>query len=71
MAIHLELSRLMQQVLHNSVTISAQTPLEIIHLLIRGTGGGVGSFLYDTGGERAQVLTGDNIGLEFSRTLPP
>ena len=34
------------------------------------TQGGVGQFLYDATGKRLQVKTGDNIALEFSRSLP-
>jgi len=34
------------------------------------TEGGTGDFLYDAIGKRAQVLTGDNIGLQFSHELP-
>ncbi len=34
------------------------------------TQGGTGQFLYDNGGERVQVLTGDNIGLQFSHSVP-
>ena len=32
--------------------------------------GGVGSFLYDSVGKRARVRTGDNIGLQISRSVP-
>jgi lysophospholipase L1-like esterase len=35
------------------------------------TQGGNGEFLYDAAGERAQVLTGNDIGLKISRTLSP
>jgi lysophospholipase L1-like esterase len=35
------------------------------------TQGGNGEFLYDAAGERAQVLTGNDIGLKISRTLWP
>jgi hypothetical protein len=35
------------------------------------TQGGQGQFLYDAAGQRAQVLTGNDIGLQISRTLPP
>ena len=35
------------------------------------TTGGFGQFLYDSGGERLQVLTGDNVGLQFSHSLSP
>ena len=34
------------------------------------TTGGFGSFVYDSAGQRAQVLTGDNVGLQFSHNLP-
>ena len=34
------------------------------------TTGGVGSFIYDTTGKRAEVRTGDNVALLFSRNLP-
>ena len=34
------------------------------------TEGGVGSFLYDSAGQRARVRTGDNVGLQFSRSVP-
>jgi hypothetical protein len=34
------------------------------------TQGGTGQFLYDSAGQRLNVLTGDNIGLMFSHTLP-
>ncbi|MDR4497403.1 MAG: hypothetical protein MRK02_05700 [Candidatus Scalindua sp.] len=34
------------------------------------TKGGVGSFIYDSTGKRAQVLTGDDVALSFSRNLP-
>ncbi|MDR4499306.1 MAG: Ig-like domain-containing protein [Candidatus Scalindua sp.] len=34
------------------------------------TKGGVGSFIYDSTGERAQVLTGDDVALSFSSNLP-
>ena len=34
------------------------------------TDGGVGKFLYDATGQRLQVKTGDNVGLEFSRIFP-
>ena len=34
------------------------------------TQGGKGRFLYDAAGQRAQVLTGSDIGLQISRTLP-
>ncbi|HID97228.1 MAG TPA: SGNH/GDSL hydrolase family protein, partial [Thermodesulfobacteriaceae bacterium] len=34
------------------------------------TDGGTGQFLYDSAGGRANVLTGDNIALQFSRSLP-
>ena len=34
------------------------------------TEGGIGSFTFDAGGKRARVLTGDNIGLQFSHALP-
>ena len=32
---------------------------------------GVGQFLYDSSGGRLRLLTGDDIGLEFSKALPP
>ena len=35
------------------------------------TQGGQGQFLYDAAGQRARVLTGDDIGLRISHTLPP
>jgi lysophospholipase L1-like esterase len=35
------------------------------------TQGGQGQFLYDAAGQRARVLTGDEIGLRISHTLPP
>ncbi|HZC02374.1 MAG TPA: hypothetical protein VE844_13780, partial [Gammaproteobacteria bacterium] len=35
------------------------------------TQGGQGQFLYDAAGQRARVLTGNDIGLQISRTLPP
>ncbi len=35
------------------------------------TDGAFGSFLYDSAGQRAQVLTGDNVGLQFSHSLSP
>jgi alkaline phosphatase len=34
------------------------------------TEGGVASFLYDSVGKRAQVLTGDNVGLQFAHNVP-
>jgi hypothetical protein len=34
------------------------------------TQGGTGSFLYDSVGKRARVLTGDNVGLKFSHNVP-
>jgi hypothetical protein len=34
------------------------------------TDGGLGSFIYDNSGQRAQILTGDNIGLQFSHDVP-
>ncbi len=34
------------------------------------TESGTGQFLYDNAGERVQVLTGDNIGLQFSHSVP-
>ena len=33
------------------------------------TAGGVGSFKYDAWGERAQIVTGDNVGLKISQSL--
>ena len=34
------------------------------------TGGGIGQFLHDAGGQRLQVLTGYDVGLQYSRALP-
>jgi lysophospholipase L1-like esterase len=35
------------------------------------TGGGTGAFLYDAGGQRLRVNTGDNVGMAFSHALAP
>ncbi len=39
-------------------------------ITLTDTRGGTGSFNYDATGKRAQVLTGDNVGIQFARSVP-